>query len=292
MEELKSCPLCSGTEFGPYIKAKDYTVSKQEFSIVSCLSCGFKFTNPRPQESALPDYYKAEAYISHTDTSAGLVNKLYKLVRSFTLKSKLNLVSPHLRGNLLLDIGAGTGAFLNEVKRKYPHVCGVEPDPDASRLAKEKYDLDLFAESYLSELKDKSCDVITMWHVLEHVPRLRDRVQELSRLLADGGIVVVAVPNYQAYDASYYGKYWAAYDVPRHLYHFDKQSIEQLFSSFGFKLKETRIMPFDSFYVSILSEKYRHGKSNLLRALAIGLLSLLKGTNKNTSSLIYIFNRN
>lgn len=289
MEELKSCPICSGKEFRPYKKAIDYTVSKQEFCIVSCKSCGFKFTNPRPQESELPNYYKAEAYISHTDTSAGLVNKLYKLVRSFTLKSKLNLVRPNLGGKLLLDIGAGTGAFLSEVQKKYPNVKGVEPDQDAAQLASEKYGLQLLPESHLNNLEDKSCDVITMWHVLEHVPRLKDRVEELSRILADDGIVVIAVPNYQAYDATYYDKYWGAYDVPRHLYHFDKQSIELLFSGFGFKLKETRIMPFDSFYVSILSEKYKNGKNNLLKGMWIGLLSLIKGLSGNTSSLIYIF---
>jgi 2-polyprenyl-3-methyl-5-hydroxy-6-metoxy-1,4-benzoquinol methylase len=291
MEELKTCPVCNSVNFEPFIKAKDYSVSTEVFSIVSCKSCGFKFTNPRPKEADLSAYYKTEAYISHTDTSKGLVNKLYKVVRSFTLISKYHLVKPYLKGKYLLDIGAGTAAFINQVGKKYQKVVGIEPDTDAVEVAFKKYGIRLMPQTSLNQLESESCHVITMWHVLEHVPRLREQIEQLQRLLDRNGVIVIAVPNYKSYDAFHYQQFWAAYDLPRHLYHFDKQSIVNLFDQFGFELKSIKNMPFDSFYVSMLSEKYKTGHSNFFRAVWIGLMSLLKGSGNNTSSLIYIFGR-
>jgi 2-polyprenyl-3-methyl-5-hydroxy-6-metoxy-1,4-benzoquinol methylase len=289
IEELTSCPVCLGSSFSLFLQAKDYTVSGEKFDIQQCNSCKFKFTNPRPKESDLGKYYKAEAYISHSDTSKGLVNRLYKLIRIYTLKSKFRLIRRNLKNKYLLDIGAGTGAFLNEVKSHYTLVRGVEPDEDAKQVCKSKYGIELEPESNLHSFENESCDVITMWHVLEHVPRLRERIAEMARIIDKNGTIYIAVPNYESYDASKYGEYWAAYDVPRHLYHFDKQSIKSLFSEFGMDLMQIHTMPFDSFYVSMLSEKYKTGRTNLLSALLIGTISLIKGRNRNTSSLIYVF---
>lgn len=276
-----------GTDF--FLEAEDYTASHEKFKIVKCRNCGFLYTNPRPDIGTIGSYYKSENYISHSDTSKGLVNKLYKIVRTFTLKSKLKLVSPFIADKRLLDIGAGTGAFINEVKQAGYNVIGIEPDADAVKVAQTNYSIKLLPEAELLNLEPASFDVITMWHVLEHVPLLHKRIEELKTLLSPNGAIFIAVPNHESYDASYYREHWAAYDVPRHLYHFDKQTIVRLFDRFNLELYGIKTMPFDGFYVSMLSEQYKSGRMNMLKGFLTGFKSMISGRRNNTSSLIYIF---
>lgn len=289
MYNYQSCPVCDNNKFSPYLATKDYSVSQEEFNISKCDSCGFVFTNPRPEEKDLGKYYKSENYISHTNTSKGLINRLYKLVRNYTLKTKYSLIQPHVKSGLVLDIGAGSGAFVRVLKDRGVNAIGVEPDEDARAVAKKDHHVDLKAEEYIGSIPDSSCDAITMWHVLEHVPRLNDRVKQLKSKLSKEGIVVIAVPNHESPDAMYYKKFWAAYDVPRHLYHFDKQSIKALFAKHNLELIESRPMHFDAFYVSMLSEKFLGSKGFFLRAIFIGLKTLLFTPSSNSSSLTYIF---
>lgn len=289
MYNYQSCPVCDNNKFSHYLDTKDYSVSKEEFSISKCDSCGFVFTNPRPEEKDLSKYYKSENYISHTNTSKGLINTLYKLVRNYTLKTKHSLIKPYMKDGYVLDIGAGTGAFIRVLKDRGVNAIGVEPDEDARGTAKKDHNVDLKEEGYIDSIPDFSCDVITMWHVLEHVPRLNDRVKQLKSKLSKEGIVVIAVPNHESPDAVYYKKFWAAYDVPRHLYHFDKQSIKSLFKKHNLDLVEVRPMPFDAFYVSMLSERFLGSKGFLPRAIFQGLKTLLFSPTSNSSSLTYIF---
>jgi 2-polyprenyl-3-methyl-5-hydroxy-6-metoxy-1,4-benzoquinol methylase len=289
MYTYSNCLVCGNQHFSNVFTAIDYTVSKEEFQIVACNSCGFTFTNPRPENDKLGPYYHSDAYISHSDTSKGLINKLYKAVRKITLRSKFRLIKKYISNGVMLDIGAGTGAFLSYCTEKGIKSIGVEPDSDARTQAKKLYNLGLKPESILSELANSSCDVITMWHVMEHVPLLHERVAELARLLSDEGIIAIAVPNHKSYDAQYYKQYWGAYDVPRHLYHFDKQSITSVFDKHNLQLVDIQGMPFDSFYVSLLSEKYMTGKTNWIRAFRTGLLSYFKSGRDNWSSQIYLF---
>jgi len=291
MEELKACPVCEGNRFDDYLKCIDHTVSRETFTIQQCKTCGFLFTNPRPTANEIGRYYKAEAYISHTDSSKGLINKIYKRVRSITLAQKFNLIKPALTNNQLLDIGAGTGAFLNYCKSKGVEVFGIEPDEDARKIATTNYALNLQGESSLTEFKNGQFSVITLWHVLEHVSDLNNRIEELNRLLTDDGRIYVAVPNYKSDDASYYRAAWAAYDVPRHLYHFEQKTIKQLFAKHNLHLEKTCPMKFDAFYVSLLSETYKTGKSNLIYGFLRGLLSNLKAKSNSWSSQIYVFKK-
>jgi len=289
MYKYSSCLVCGNAKYNAVFDAKDYTVSQEIFQIVSCNSCGFTFTNPRPENDKLGPYYHSDAYVSHSDTSKGLINKLYKEVRKITLRSKYNLLKPYISKGLLLDIGAGTGAFLNYSISNGLNCVGVEPDESARAQAFKLYKQELKPESYLSELHDGSCDAISMWHVLEHVPQLHERILELRRLLSPTGIIAIAVPNHKSYDAQYYKQYWGAYDVPRHLYHFDKETITRLFDDHDLKLVGIKGMPFDSFYVSLLSEKYKTGQMNWFKALYIGLRSFLTAKKDNWSSQIYLF---
>jgi SAM-dependent methyltransferase len=291
LEKLSNCPVCGGTAFKDTLQATDHTVSLEQFNIVSCESCGFMFTNPRPSKEQIGRYYQSSAYISHSDTSKGLVNKLYKFARTLTLASKYRLIKPYLGNQKLLDIGAGTGYFLKYCSDKGIMAEGVEPDADARALADKQHRLRLNGEEYLEKYPDENFSVITMWHVLEHVHDLNNRILEIRRLLKQDGRLFVAVPNHNSADAHHYKAFWAAYDVPRHLYHFDPESIQKLFEKHGFVLDAILPMYLDAFYISLLSEKYKIGKTSFFKAFFQGLLSNLQAGTGKYSSQIYVLSK-
>jgi 2-polyprenyl-3-methyl-5-hydroxy-6-metoxy-1,4-benzoquinol methylase len=291
MYKNSNCLICSEGSFSPFLTAEDYTVSHESFEIVSCNQCGFKFTNPRPGDEKLGDYYKSEEYISHSDTKKGLIAKLYHAVRKRTLKQRLELVSGLVSRGSILDYGCGTGAFVETCRSAGWNAFGVEPDKRARQHA---FESGLNVSENKSALEEKTQDLrfnaITLWHVLEHVTDMHQTLAFFKRRLTREGVLIIAVPNHLSYDAVHYGKFWAAYDVPRHLYHFEPTTITALLKSAGFNLEKMVPMKFDSFYVSLLSEKYQHGKARLLPALVNGLKSNLKAKGpQGYSSVIYIF---
>ena len=293
MEQIRNCPVCQKNIFETYLEVQDYTVSQKKFQIENCKSCGFKFTNPRPDQYEIGEYYKAESYISHTNTSKGLIAQIYHAVRKYTLKSKLNIINDlYLEKGKLLDVGCGTGMFLNEARKNGWKVNGVEPDLGAREIA-EKINKITIKTEVLTSFYQEQFNVITMWHVLEHINLLNETIDWLKERLSENGALIIAVPNYESKDAEIYQAQWAAYDVPRHLYHFSQKSIKQLFDQKGFRLEKTLPMKFDSFYVSMLSTKYQTGKISYLKAFMDGLKSNLDaGISKgNYSSLIYIFKK-
>jgi 2-polyprenyl-3-methyl-5-hydroxy-6-metoxy-1,4-benzoquinol methylase len=293
MIQITNCPVCGHAQNQSYLVCKDYTVSQESFSIHACCSCGFKFTNPIPGTDKLGGYYQSEDYISHSDTDKGVVSKLYKLVRSYTIGAKVKSINKLVSRGTILDYGCGTGAFLSACAADGWKTFGVEPDSGARNLAAKKMP-NVFAskEELLGAHAGQKFDAISLWHVLEHVVDLNNTLELLSRALSQNGALIIALPNYRSYDAKYYREYWAAYDVPRHLYHFDKESISRLLMKHGFELKEVKPMLFDSFYVSLLSEKYKNGKGNLIKAFSIGLISNLSALfSKEHSSKVYVFKR-
>ncbi|WP_284651030.1 class I SAM-dependent methyltransferase [Flavobacterium terrisoli] len=267
-------------------KVRDYSVSKEIFELHHNPEYDLLITFPKPSLEKLPSYYESDDYISHTDGKRSLFERAYHLIKGIALKNKLKLINAQSPNGKLLDIGAGTGDFLVVAKKDGWNITGIEPNAKAKGIAINKGVT--FAES-LAELENNSFDVITMWHVLEHVPNLDEYISELKRLIKPSGTIVIAVPNFKSFDANYYGKYWAAFDVPRHIWHFSKTTIEKLFSEKGMKLVEVLPMKFDSFYVSLLSEKYKSGKMNFVRAFFVGWKSNLSGNKtKEYSSHIYI----
>jgi 2-polyprenyl-3-methyl-5-hydroxy-6-metoxy-1,4-benzoquinol methylase len=243
-------------------------------------------TFPKPSPDQLPNYYESADYISHTDGKRSVFEKLYHVIKSIALKNKVKLINSHSEKGTLLDIGAGTGDFLVVAQKEGWQTQGIEPSPTAKAIAINKGVI--FADS-LSDFQDNSFDVITMWHVLEHVPNLEEYLSELKRLIKPNGTIFIAVPNFKSFDAEYYGKYWAAYDTPRHLWHFSKNSIQKLAGEFKLQLQEVLPMKFDSFYVSLLSEKYKNGRMNFIRAFFVGWKSNLNGNStKEYSSHIYV----
>ena len=286
------CPCCKSDDIIFVLEAKDHTVSGEDFEIWQCNICTLRFTQSIPDKEEIDAYYKSENYISHSNTNKGLVNFLYHLVRKRTLLSKRKLIeeSSGIRIGEILDIGCGTGSFLNTMKKSGWKITGLEPDETAGAKAKELYDIDVQSPETLFKLPQEKFDVITMWHVLEHVHDLEKYIRQLSLLLKPKGRLFIAVPNYTSYDQKVYKNFWAAYDVPRHLYHFSPDSMINFLVGHNLKLKSVKPMLFDSFYVSMLSEKYKTGKNNFLNALLVGLVSNYKALRdaEKCSSVIYI----
>ncbi len=287
-----SCPVCNSSAIHQVLTCKDYTVSKELFDIWECKKCSLRFTNPVPDETAIGPYYQSDAYISHSDSGKGLINKLYKVARNYTLTWKLNLVKhkSRLQTGRLLDIGAGTGAFVNTMAKAGWNCTGLEPDAGARKVAKKNYGLTLQPPENLFNLPEQSFDVITLWHVLEHVHQLHEYIAQIKRILKPGGIVLIAVPNYTSKDAQHYREFWAAYDVPRHLYHFSPQAMRTLVELHAMEVRETTPMRLDAYYISMLSERYKTGKSKLSGAIWNGFNANMEGgeDKEKYSSLVYI----
>jgi 2-polyprenyl-3-methyl-5-hydroxy-6-metoxy-1,4-benzoquinol methylase len=295
MIHYTGCPICNSNNIQEQLSAKDYTVSQNIFSIWHCSACTARFTQDVPGQDDIGAYYASENYISHSDTKKGIINRLYHMVRKRTLGAKRRLVinETGITKGTILDMGCGTGAFLNTMKEADWNITGLEPDTIARAKAAELYNIRPQEPGKLFELEPTTFNAITMWHVLEHVHELHAYIKQIEKLLAPGGKVFIAVPNYTSKDAATYNEHWAAYDVPRHLYHFSPQSMETLLAQHGLKLTAVKPMWFDSFYVSMLSEQYKNGKGNIVKAVFNGFLSNLQawGNTRECSSVIYVISK-
>lgn len=287
-----SCPNCGDKNISFVFSVKDYTVSGERFEIWECKNCTQRFTQNIPGKEEIGKYYQSENYISHSETSKGLINSLYHKVRKRTLVQKRKLIENATGKNTgnILDVGCGTGAFLNTMKDAKWNTTGLEPDSKAREKALELYGLKLEQIEKFYCLPVQTFDAITMWHVLEHVHDLHDYINQLKKLLKPGGKLFIAVPNYTSYDAEIYKEFWAAYDVPRHLYHFSPESMKKLLNTHGMKIEMMNPMWYDSVYVSMLSEQYKTGNTHPLKALFYGLISNFKtlADKERCSSVIYI----
>jgi len=289
-----ACPVCGSPAITDKFTVRDYTVTNKEFPVAECNECTLRFTQDIPDAEAIAAYYESENYISHTDTSRGLINNIYKIVRKRTLRQKRKLIEQVTgkESGDLLDYGSGTGAFLNEMEVAGWRGTGLEPDNGARKVANDLYGLLLRDTDELFDLPGRY-DIITLWHVLEHVHELHATMAQLKKLLAEKGRLLIAVPNYTCYDEKAYDGYWAAYDVPRHLYHFSPRSMQVLMEKNGLNIITCKPLWFDSFYISLLSSKYKKGKPQLIPAFFNGLRSNIKamGNVKKCSSVIYIIGK-
>ena len=293
MISLSNCPVCSGNDLLNKLECIDHSTSKEKFAIVSCETCGFTFTNPRPKDDSIGEYYKSDMYISHTNNNNGLFNWMYQTVRKHAIGTKINLLNSKSKNKNHLDIGCGTGEFLNACQKAGYNTEGIEPSKIAREQAIKHFNLSVSKTTNLDQYKKNQFDSISMWHVLEHVPKLNETIEDFNRVLSDDGIVIVAVPNHESWDAKYFKEFWAGWDVPIHLWHFSKTSIEKIFLKYNFKLIEKKPMLFDSFYVSLLSTEYKSGKKNFIKSFIIGLISNFIGTltKRGCSSIIYVFEK-
>ena len=290
----QQCPVCKSSNIRVVLSPKDHTVSGESFEVWHCSECDFRFTQSIPTEEKIGRYYQSEEYISHSNTNRGIVNSLYQRVRNYTLVQKRKLVQKlsGLQKGSILDIGCGTGEFLGAMNNAGWTTLGLEPDEGAREQGRKHFGIQVEASEHLFELGDQY-DVISMWHVLEHVHRLDAYLEKIHQLLKDDGLFLIAVPNYQSLDADHYQDFWAAYDVPRHLYHFSAKAMGRLLGNHDFQIEAIRTMPFDGFYVSLLSEKYKHGRLRLFPGFWTGFRSFLRSSRKTDacSSILYVIRK-
>lgn len=285
------CPVCGGQAWDTVFPVVDQLVSKQAFSIIQCKNCKVRITQDAPGPVSSGAYYASDAYISHSNTKKGLINRLYQLVRTRTLSQKVKLVEQctRLRGGRILDVGSGTGAFVAALRRAGWRADGLEPDSTARQVAINDFGITLMESDQLFKLPSGEFDAITLWHVLEHVHDLDGYMQAFHRLLKPGGRLLLALPNHTSFDASHFKQWWAAYDVPRHLYHFAPASIRKLAARHGYECRSIRPMWYDAFYISLLSHQHKTGSSRWLSSIWIGLRSnvMALSNQEKASSLIY-----
>jgi 2-polyprenyl-3-methyl-5-hydroxy-6-metoxy-1,4-benzoquinol methylase len=289
---VQNCPACSSSKYKKVLTASDYLVSSESFDIMECNDCSLRFTSPMPDRNQSGDYYESDKYISHSKRVTSIFDLVYKIVRKFTLRSKRKIVRliSQKKSGTLLDIGCGTGNFLRIMKRSGWDITGVEVSNEARKLAEVNTDSVIMNQTEYFKSEQKY-DVITLWHSLEHLHELEQYLIKISISLNANGVVIMALPNYRSFDAEYYQHDWAAYDVPRHLYHFSFEAMLKLMKKFKFDLIQSKQLPFDPFYVSLLSEISVREKRNIIKALRVGWKSYWQG-RKDTergSSILYIF---
>lgn len=289
----KTCPWCGSEKAKLHLKLKDEFLTKETFKIYECEQCGLLYTLPRPEKDKIGAYYKSEDYYSHQENKKGLIPKIYEAVKSVNLKAKYKMATEGLNTGSVLDIGCGVGDFLHTMEQKGWSTTGIEPSEDAKAIAQKRMKSNILAPEQIEKLDDESFNLITMWHVLEHVDDLKTEINHLHRILKKGGKLVLALPNYQSFDAQHYKEFWAAYDVPRHLNHFSQKSISNIFSHSGLNLIKTEKLVWDAYYISFMSEKYQGHSMPLARGLVKGLQSNIKARKTGQwSSLVYVLHKN
>lgn len=286
------CPWCGSDKAQINLWLKDDFLSKEDFHICECLNCGLLYTMPRPSKEKIGEYYKSEEYYSHQENKKGFIPRLYENVKKVNLKHKYELATKGLTTGKLLDIGCGVGDFLHTAEAHGWQCTGVEPSEEAKAIARQRTQAKLLSSEDQEQLPDASFDVITMWHVLEHVDDLRWQVTQLQRLIKPNGRIVIALPNYKSYDGQFYKEHWAAYDVPRHLSHFNRTTIAKILKTNDLKLIKTDKLKWDAYYISYMSEQYKIHKLPLVKGVYRGWLSNMKARRSGEwSSVVYIFEK-
>ena len=292
MVHHSECPLCSSENIELHLRVKDYFISKEEFDIARCTECSFIFTRAYPDIGSMGRYYESDEYISHSDSSRGLLNKIYKLVRTRMLLKKRGIVrkATGKSSGSILDIGSGTGHFARIMKTAGWDSKGIEINKAAREISIEKFDIDVIAPENISSLGSGCFDCITLWHVLEHFHAPFQYAADIKRLLKPGGICIIALPNSNSTDAHYYSNFWAAWDVPRHLWHFNPETFRIFAEKNGFELMKVKRLPLDVFYISIISERYKgSGISFISGMIKAAIFAFRASFNiRMSSSLIYI----
>jgi 2-polyprenyl-3-methyl-5-hydroxy-6-metoxy-1,4-benzoquinol methylase len=291
LEPLDTCPVCGVGEWHTFLSATDHTLTGEVFQLTTCRGCGFCATNPRPDRAHIGGYYDSPDYISHTNTKAGLQDRLYQVIRRRAIRSKHRLIARYKTNGQVLDMGCGTGEFLGYLKSQGYLTTGVEPGMSARERAIANYSLEVLPS--LEQIPAlEQFKVITLWHVLEHVHDVRETLKKLHSRLSPKGLLVIAVPDRESWDAQHYGAGWAAYDVPRHLSHFRRSDVHRLLDEHGFRMLDTKPMWFDAPYVSMLSEKYKGAGplGAMLKGAFAGAVSnvVAATTSRPTSSSLYL----
>ncbi|MGD0342886.1 MAG: class I SAM-dependent methyltransferase, partial [Bacteroidales bacterium] len=295
MVHYDKCPLCHSAETGEYLKTADYFLTGEKFVLVKCSQCGFIFTQDHPGSDETGRYYESADYISHNDSAPGFFASIYRIAREFMLKRKRNMVckATGLKNGNILDIGSGTGHFLSVMQNSGWKAKGIEINDKAREFSVSEFRLEVLPPAGIGSLPSDSFDAITLWHVLEHLQDPFIYASEIGRLLKPGGACLIALPNCSSYDARHYKEFWAAYDVPRHLWHFTPETFSLFAEKNGLSIRSIRTLPLDVFYISILSGKYKKTRLSFIKGVFEGLWFCFRASfnRKRSSSLIYLLQK-
>ncbi|MCX7696353.1 MAG: class I SAM-dependent methyltransferase [Bacteroidales bacterium] len=286
------CPVCGMNVFSYVLTAEDWLVSKEKFDIYVCQYCKLRITHPQPKIEKLSSYYESNNYVSHNEKATGLINRLFILARHFTVQIKVSIVKKYACGKILMDIGAGSGSFVAHAIKKGFEASGVEVNENARLFCQQHYGIELYPPSILKEFQPNKFDALTLWHVLEHISDFEQQIDLYHQLLRKKGVLILALPNFESYDAAYFKENWAAWDVPRHLWHFSPNQIQFLSNNKGFTLEKILPMMLDVYYISMLSFRNMSGKTKILTSIVLSTWwNLLALKSRRFSSLIYVLRK-
>lgn len=260
---------------------QDYYYSNKIFKLLE-IEKGILKTQNVPND--IYKYYNDINYIPYQNYKKKLKNILYIIIQKYTMKYKLSIIKKYSNEKNIIDFGCGSGSFLKYMQNNNYDIQGYEPNKIARQQTENKI------KKQLSTSIDKlnKTNIITLWHVLEHLKNPLKILNKLKKKLYKNGIILIAIPNYKSFDSIYYKKFWAGYDVPRHIYHYSKQGFINYFSKY-FKIIAVIPLFFDSYYISLLSENYKNNSFSFLNAIKIGFQSNWKAKKTgNYSSLIYV----
>lgn len=292
MKATQPCPVCGSNKLGSLLKTKDFFLTQEDFELYKCKNCDYIYTSPVPLGEELGKYYNSAEYYSHSASKKGIINRIYGFLRKINIKNKFSLIHRYKSKGSILDIGCGTGELLKYFSEHDWVTQGIEPNEEARNFAQKTYQLSVKDEAAINSLKEESFDVVTMWHVLEHVPDINNRIKQIIQILKPKGTIFIALPNINSPDSIKYGKYWAGLDVPRHLHHFSPISFSALANKHSLKIVEMVPMKMDAYYVSLLSEKYKKNTLPYFSAIYAGLMSNFQARKTNNySSMIFVLKK-
>ncbi len=295
MPDLHRCPACSANRIVDLFRARDYLVSGREYLIRRCEACGMGWTADPPPEEEAGGYYLSGEYISHTDRKKNFSDHLYHLARNYMLgrKHRLTTLVTGKHSGSLLDVGSGTGYYAAYMKERGWQVSAIEPNDQAREYSASHFSLSVTTPDRIEDFATGSFDCITFWHVLEHLYEPGQWLNEVRRLLKDDGRCIIALPNFSSADAEWFGKRWAALDVPRHLWHFTPDALQKFVGARGFNCERIVPLPLDLFYISSLSYRNNGNRLPLARGVLTGLFIALRNLlrKEKASSLVYLISK-
>jgi len=301
--EETNCLICGGTDHSPFLTGYDRfdPEKKRKFSLVRCNRCNFIFLNPRPDSTSIQKFYSHQDYhpfLNLNAPSKDLISKIYLLIRPYSIRWKRKKIHRAKGIGSILDVGCGTGEFLFEMKRWKWEVVGIEADERGLQYARDTLGLKVFKDPEWNFPRE-SFDVVTFWHTLEHIHDLRGTLERIVPLLKREGLLLIAVPNISSLDFKIYKRDWVALDLPRHLYHFEPNSLKALCRSLGLEVFKYHQIPLDTFYNCLMSERLAFERSNrktiflfhVLRGAIVALMSLYAGILRKGSGILYYLRR-
>lgn len=282
---FSSCFFCGSHDIGSSIASVERLSKKETFHIATCGACGMKRTIDAPALKDIGTYYAHESYVSHTGVRVWPL----RVLRTLRLWLRAHMISSFFqRKGSLLDIGCGVGDFAALIQKQGWNVLCIEPDESTRQKAQKQYKLDVRDVSALAHLPEATFDVITLWHVLEHMYDPLQTGATVKRLLNSEGVCIVAVPNAEAYSAEHYGCNWVAYDVPRHVSHFRSRDIHTWAERSGLEVIRQSSVPLDEFFCCLKSGALR-GDWLFVRVLrAIQCFCIAAFQPKRASTMLFV----